>query len=240
MKSCIISVVLLCFLLAGYAQKSITPIDNEYLLVGTLSDYMGRQKYKKAEKRVDKYYQSEKKLCMSIDSIFKTSYPDLSLSAEKNVISMKYEFQLYSESLVKDIEKFYNYQPSPTKIYSGEADYKTLNLDSLTKTEDFVATYFDTVYTGRLKPGVFKTEHQKLSFITGAYVRFGWYNDSLNYISVPNSVSKVKMLDILLRDVGCSNVKYEIKKGYIPVGHTVYFNPTNKLKSYFEAYKNLR
>ncbi len=237
MKRIYLMFFLLSIIQLSNGQNSILKIDHDYFLVGTLSDYMGREKYKKIEKRVDVYYQSEKKMCLLIDSIFRPTYPDLVFSAEKNETTLKDEFELYSESLARNIEKFYNYEPSGRKEYSGEADFETLNIDSLTKTKDFSTIYFDTIYTGKLKLDIFKTELQKISFIVGAYIRFGDYINSKYQISIPNSASKVSVLVKLLKDIGCSDVKYEIKNKYIPVGHTVFFYPTDGLKTYFDKYQ---
>lgn len=233
-------VLFLILALFGFAQTTENiDLDNDYFLVGTLSDYMGREKYSKIENRVDKYYQSEKTLYFAIDSIFKETYPDLKLSTEKNETVMEDVFQLHSESLAQQIELFYYYKPSGTGTYRGELNFKELNLDSLFNTTDFYTEYYDTIYTGRLKPDMFETERQKLSFITGAFVRFGGSNDSTYYIRVPNSVSKVKVLEQLLIETGCTKVAYIIKK-YIPVQHIVNFTPTEKLKSYFMKYSNFK
>lgn len=221
-------------------KKEKISIDNDYFLIGTLSDYMGREKYKNVSERVDKYSQSERQLCLAIDSIFKNSFPDLEFSSSTNKISKKDEFELHSKLLAEKIETFYSYKPSGRMAYNGQTEFEKLNLDSLTKTSDFYTTNFDTIYTGSLKLDVFKTENQKVSFVTGAYVRFGWQTDSIFHIRVFNSASKVRILNDLLKELGCTNVDYEIKKGYIPTGHTVSFIPTKQLNDYFEKYKKLK
>lgn len=226
--------------LLGCDKKEKIAIDNDYFLIGTLSDYMGREKYEKVIDRVDKYAQSEKKLCQTMDSIFKKTYPDLEYSSSVHNISKKDEFELHSKGLSERIESFYSYKASGRMAYNGQDEFEKLNLDSLTKTTDFYLTHFDTIYTGSLKLDVFETQKQKMSFITGAYVRYGWHTDSLYNISVSNSVSKVRILNELLKDVGCTNVEYVIKKGYIPTGHTVSFFPTEQLNDYFEKYSNLK
>lgn len=221
-------------------KKEKISLDNDYFLIGTLSDYMGREKYKNVSERVDKYTQSEKQLCLSIDSIFRNSYTDLEFSSSVHKISKENEFELHSKTLAERIESFYSYKPSGRMAYNGQTEIEKLNLDSLTKTPDFYTTNFDTIYTGSLKLNVFTTENQKVSFITGAYVRFGWQTDSLYHIRVFNSVSKVRILNDLLKELGCTNIDYEIKKGYIPTGHTVSFIPTKLLNEYFEKYKKLK
>lgn len=238
MKNLIVLIIVLT--LSSCDMKDKNSIDYDYFLIGTLSDYMGREKYQTVEDRVDKYSQSEQQLCMTIDSIFKNSYPDLEINSSVHKISKKNEFELHSKTLAERIESFYSYKASGRMAYHGQDDFKNLNIDSLTKTPDFYSTNFDTIYTGRLKLNVFETEKQKLSFITGAYVRYGWRTDSLYHIRVFNSISKVRILNELLKDEGCTNVDYEIKKGYIPTGHTVHFIPTEQLNDYFKRYIKLK
>lgn len=238
MKNIILLILVLSFF--GCDRQENISIENDYFLVGTLSDYMGREKYKKVEERVDKYSQSKKQLCLAIDSIFKTSNPDIEFSSSVHKISKRDEFELHSKTLTEKIESFYSYKPSGRMVYNGEEEFEKLNLDSLTEIPDFYSTYFDTIYTGSLKINVFETEKQKVSFVTGAYVRYGWNTDSLYQIRVFNSVSKVRILNDLLKELGCDNVDYEIKKGYIPTGHTVSFIPTDQLKDYFEKYIKLK
>lgn len=237
MKNLLTLTLVLSLLSCNQTDK--TSINNDYFLIGTLSDYMGREKYEKVEDRVDKYYQSEKQLCLTIDSIFKNSYPDLEFSSSVHKISKKNEFELYSKGVAEKIDSFYSYKASGRMAYNGQVEIEKLNLDSLTRTPNFLSTYFDTIYTGRLKSNVFETEKQKLSFITGAYVRYGWNTDSLYHIRVSNSISKVRILNELLKDVGCTNVDYEIRRN-IPTGHTVTFIPTEQLYDYFEKYIKLK
>jgi hypothetical protein len=221
-------------------KKEKTSIDNEYFLIGTLRDYMGREKYEEEIERVDEYYQSEKKLCLAIDSIFKKKYPDLVFSSSVHKISKKDEYRLYSKKLAKKIESFYNYKYSGRGIAKKFIDFDSMNLDSLMNNMgDFFEKNYDTIYVGNLKLKLFETEKQKLSFITGAYVRYGSQVDSLYRIKVFNSSSKVKVLEELLKDIGCTKVEYDIEQS-IPMGHTVSFIPTSKLIGYFEKHEKLK
>ena len=61
-------------------KKEKISLDNDYFLIGTLSDYMGREKYKNVSERVDKYSQSERQLCCKLPQ-----NPD-SLKVDKKVI----------------------------------------------------------------------------------------------------------------------------------------------------------
>ncbi|MDP4204338.1 MAG: hypothetical protein Q8861_16790, partial [Bacteroidota bacterium] len=205
----------------------------------TLNDYMGRDKYSEVANRVDEYYPNEKPLVSLLDSIYKNSYPDLALSTSPQTGRL----ELRSTLLAQKANDFYDFQSSGRGTYCGKADFKTLNLDSLAKTPDFRSKYFESVYTGRMKDDIFTRNSERFSFIAGAYIRFGGKKDSLYYISIPNSTSKVNALTEQLKYLKCTNVNYIIKKDYIPCGHTVYFTPTEELKNYLETsyreYKSL-
>jgi len=72
-------------------------------------------------------------------------------------------------------------------------------------------------------------------------MRFGGKKNSLYYISIPNSISKVGVVTEQLKELECSNIEYIMLKDHIPAGHIVYFTPTDKLKNYLELYtKHLR
>ncbi|WP_248724105.1 hypothetical protein [Seonamhaeicola sp. ML3] len=235
------NIILLLIILTplSYNLNEKPKIDNDYFLIGTLRDYMGREKYKDIEERVDKYYKSEKKLCNSIDSMFKNKYTDLKLSSLKYKVSKQRVFELHSKTLCKRIESFYTYEPSGRGTFTGDMAFKKINFDTIADLPNFIKTHYDTIYQGNLRPEKFNTEIQKLSFVTGAYVRYGWKKDSLYQISVANSTSKVKLLDTLLKELGCDDVNYEMRMA-IPASHKVSFKPTNQLKAYFKAYKPLK
>jgi len=224
-------------------------IDKEYFLLGTLSDYMGREKYPKINERVDQYqangnpqgdvileqyYAKEKSIASYILNTFKSKYSDL----QTTTIKTTKRLEILSKSLSSKIEKFYTYKYSGRKTSKGNKNLAQLKLEFETKTKDFYTKNFDSIYTGSLKKNIFKNDLQKLSFLTGAYLRFGGYNDSVCYISVSNSTSKIRVSADLLKELKCSNIEYKINKGSIPVGHIVYFQPTDELKRYFETFKN--
>ncbi|GAT62824.1 hypothetical protein [Paludibacter jiangxiensis] len=214
-----------------FGQSSDIKINNDYFLLGTLNDYMGRDKYSEVANRVDEYYPNEKPLVSVLDSIYKNSYPDLALATSPQTGRL----ELRSTLLSQKINDFYDFQPSGRGTYCGKADFKTLNLDSLAKTPDFHSKYFESVYTGSVKTDIFTSDSERFSFIAGAYIRFGGKKDSLYYISISNSTSKVKVLAEQLKYLKCTNVDYVIKKDYIPCGHTVYFTPTEELRNYLET-----
>ncbi|MTK52638.1 hypothetical protein [Paludibacter sp.] len=214
-----------------FGQSYDIKINNDYFLLGTLNDYMGRDKYSAVTNRVDEYYPNEQSLVSYLDSIFQNSYPDLAPSKSPKTGRL----ELRSTLLAQKMNDFYDFQSSGRGIYCGKADFNTLELDSLAKTPDFRSKYFESVYTGRVKADIFTSDSERFSFIVGAFIRFGGKKDSLYYISIPNSVSKVNVLAEQLKYLKCTNVNYIIKKDYIPCSHTVYFTPTEELKNYLET-----
>ena len=235
MKKSTVTLLLLSSIAISYSQESSTNIDDMCFLVGTLNDYMGREKYKNIESRVDEYYKSDSLLALFIDSIFKDTYSDLKFDIAKKTGRL----ELHSKLLTEKIDEYYTYKPSGRMSYCGEVDLRTLNLDSLTKTKDFYATNFDTIYTGRLKTNIFKNDLQRLSFLTGVCVRFMESNDTISCVRIYNSVSKAKVFANTLKELGCRNVEYKLEKK-IPVNHIVYFSPTDELKKYIDEYMYLR
>lgn len=213
-------------------QSSNVKLNDDYFLLGTLNDYMGRDKYKEVGNLVSGYCQSDRALVFFLDSVFKKQYPDLKVMQLTKGI---YRFKIEAPGLAQKMNDCYSFSPSGRLVYSGKEDLNTLNLDSITKTKDYLTKYCEPIYTESIKEDVFKNDTQRLSFLAGAYTRFGGKNDSLYFISIPNSTSKVKVATELLKALKCTHVEYITKANYIPAGHTVYFKPTEELKRYFEA-----
>ena len=66
---------------------------------------------------------------MTIDSIFKNSYPELEISSSVNKISKKNEFELNYKALAKKNESFYSYKASGRMAYHGHTcSIQKLNL----------------------------------------------------------------------------------------------------------------
>lgn len=72
----------------------------------------------------------------------------------------------------------------------------------------------------------------KLAYLAGAYFRYG-RNSSFSFA---NSYKKAELVVRLLSDVGCKLPEIKSSEGTIPVNNIVYFEPTNELTEWFEAY----
>ena len=83
--------VLLVLMCNGQSKE--VKIDYDYFLLGTLGDYMGREKYLKTINRVDDYYKKDKSLVLFLDSLFRYKYPDLRLATKKKYRSFRVGIQ---------------------------------------------------------------------------------------------------------------------------------------------------
>jgi hypothetical protein len=150
---------------------------------------------------VDGYFPNEKSLALLINSLFTNEFSDLRMvdkGCEGRCIN------LYSPSLSKIIDGYFEYRPGSAKT-----------------------VFMDTIYVGYHKVEKLQTDKQKLSFLAGALLRDGYKTESEGWVlSMPNSISKAKLCVELLKEFGCKNVEYDILKDYIPVGHKIHFEPS--------------
>ncbi|MDR2953690.1 MAG: hypothetical protein LBV43_01245 [Prevotella sp.] len=195
----------------AFGQLDLSNFDKESFLIGTLDDYMGRQQTFTASvdsfdfQKVDIYAQSEKGIALLIDSLFKDEYNDLYITNNNAPKGIK----LYSKPLAAKVNEYYNF-----------------------KSTGGFTMYGDTVYTGYLIPEKFSTESRKLSFLAGAFLRSGGkFENGTYYITIPNSPSKARVCANLLKEMGCTDVSYEMLPNYIPVGHWVYFRPSQEVEN---------
>lgn len=194
------------------AQFNSNKYDKLFFLLGSVDDYMGYERTFNAAsdsfcfQRVDIYYQEELKTALFINSLFSREYTDIYLVNNGTSKGIK----IYSKALSSEIDKYLNYTSSSIWTLKG-----------------------DTVYYGKMKNEVFKTHKQKSSYLLGVFLRYGGFKpmaDGRYSLGMSNSPNKASACTQLLKDLGCKNVEYEIKKGYIPVPHMVYFEPNIAVK----------
>ncbi len=207
MRQLLISTII--FILINNITYSQT-LDTEFFLLGTLSDYMGRQKDNKDTNTIEQYNIDEKLLADTLYLLLKREHSDVQLNETEcnwNVLT--------SVNLKNKIETYYDYYPTV----------------SLTMT-------YDTIYAGKLKSKIFNNENQKYSFLLGAYLRYGLYNDNFCTYYFGNSISKANIIYELLKELKCTDVTYKINKR-IPAGHVVKFKPNATLNKILQEYRHL-
>lgn len=209
------------------AQFDSKKYDKEYFLLGTLNEYLGYQRtFTNGDdfyyQRIDIMSKDELKHTLFIDSLFGLDYPDISVVNNGAPMGIK----MYSPTLSQKIDEYYNYEAGSISTIES-----------------------DTVYVGQLKYERFTTEKQKLSFLLGAYLRFGRdieetnrtikFLKSANYlnvdkpyenvsylISLPNARTKAELCEKILRELECENVEYIRMSDRIPAGNLVLFKPS--------------
>ncbi|HLN21021.1 MAG TPA: hypothetical protein VK213_08020 [Bacteroidales bacterium] len=182
-------------------------------ILGTLDDYMGRALYPEVENRIDRFYDYEYPLIQKLDSLINPLVSDY----ERRLGKDSPNFLIFSKQLTFLINRNYNY------------------IDSHSRTMNH-----DTVYYGVLRNNLFDSDLKKISFLTGAYIRYGNKTGNLYSISLSNSVSKIKTCEVFLKDLGCKEVVYTISENTRPTGVRVTFHPTELLLRYFSNYFYLR
>jgi len=209
----LIILTLFVFITPGVnGQQIVNREDFEYFLIGTLSDYMGREKYPEVYGKIDGYTPREKALVDYLDSSINLIYSDLDYSIEEN----ERGFKLTSDSLYEIVESFYVYEPGFSRTLSG-----------------------DTIYRGRINSELLRSKEEKFLFLCGVYVRFGVPNDTGYSIVIHNSLSKIKLCMDLVEELGFTQIKYEIKET-IPTAHILQFQPTQEFEDYLSPFIDLR
>lgn len=192
----------------SYAQD----IDSKFLLLGSLSDYMGRRCEKFTDtSEVERFNKIEKLLADTISKLLSVRYSDLTLDTTEFGIR-----NLGSVNLNEDVNQFYDFFPSGAYTMRG-----------------------DTVFYGKLRANIFENEDQVYSFLLGAYLRFGFNNGNSYFYFLGNSLSKASIIVGLLNQLKCADVVYTVDKESIPNGHAISFIPTGKLKDILDSYAGI-
>lgn len=223
--------VILAFLfcsLSAKAQFDDKKYEKESFLVGLLNEYMGYKRifvpesegyhydyYEKVETFTDRYAPH---FALFIDSLFSEEYPDIYFMGSKAVT-------VYSSTLSKVIDNYYEWKPSQ---FEGR---DTAGM----KSEFAWLMHKETLtYTGLLQKDAFETMKQKLSYIMGAYLRFGGVNSEdeggMYKLFMPNAPYKAEICADLLKESGFENVVYTFIEGNIPTPHIVTFDAPENLE----------
>jgi hypothetical protein len=215
-------------------------LDKDYFLLGTLSDYLGRQKTYKDDDFIDSYYEGETSLISYIMKIYSGESPEFAVEKSQNPYSSVIDI-LKSKKIAEKMNSFYNFKndggfrmdPSVYKLKAKEFRKRLDDFDKSTEPKD-------TVYVGTIKATIFKTNLQKISFIIGIYSRYGEPNETRYCIRMFNSTSKYNICVVILKQLKCKNIETKIKDNIIPAHQLVYFKPSRELKKYLDEYKFLR
>ncbi len=190
--------------LQGEKLETAAPaIDTTFLILGAISDYMGRKVNLKSTDVVDRFFAYEEAL---YDFIVNHSGYEVELSQKERHV------RLLSEALAKKINSFYKFEKGGKSSKDGINWAGTMD--------------------GTFKENVLRTPSQKLSYVVGAYARYGEdLGNDIYKIELANSSEKAKVIVDLLNDLGCSHIYFYRNPTLIPVQTKVYFRPTESIKN---------
>lgn len=210
------------------AQFDNKKYDKESFVVGLLNEYMGYKRIFVPESegyhydflaKVESFpFKYAPNYALFIDSLFSPAYPDIYFMGSKGVT-------VYSPTLSKVIDTYYEWKPS-----------KFQGRDTVGMKPSFVwLMHKETLtYTGVLQKEAFETMKQKLSYIMGAYLRFGGTNSENEggkyRLFMPNAAYKAEACAELLKQSGFKNVVYTFIEGNIPTPHIVTFDASENLE----------
>ncbi len=198
-----LTIILLLASFNSFAQPKITSFNFKYFILGTLSDYGGREYYSSISNRVDFYYLYEKPLSDFIDSVVKKN------GIKQKMITTERRIYIKSRTFAKELNSYFDFKSNSTKILIKKNNW-------------------EKCYSGYLKEGIFDDSSKIYSFILGAYIRHGKATDSIYMIDVANSLTICETSLKLLQLIGCKEVSIKSTES-LPTSVIVYFKPTKKL-----------
>ncbi|WP_293307718.1 hypothetical protein [Pedobacter sp. UBA5917] len=145
-----------------------------------------------------------------------------------------------SRKYVNNEGQFDRYDPYEKllKKYIDSVVKKAFNISLIDKGDHYVSEEMtrrmDAFYQGdRLKDGIlYSSAENKLSFLTGVYLRYGEkINNNLYKIWLRNSAKHLNCYEIL-KQLGCTHIYYKHLNN-IPASDFLYFEATPIIKKYF-------
>jgi len=204
-------------------------IDLTYFTLGLVSDYYGRT-IVKADKleltKVDRFHETQIEIMDLLDSLINE---ENKLRDKENRITKKrvrvkepnctncHEFfDYYSKELSADLNSKYNFK------FAHSWDMKDRKM-----------------YRGRIKISDFKTDTQRLSFLSGAYLTSGTKEGDIFSYHLANSVEKFDLIVKSLKKLDCEVKDVKMDSG-TPATQNVSFIPSDKLRLELDKYHGLK
>ena len=227
----ILTLLLVILTSISYSQE----YDLTYYFVGFMSDYMGRQISKGAgenDYKIDDFFhQYNLHNLYRLDTLLKTNnknnkkieYTIMKRKEIKNCSNCDEFFDLFSKRLSRNINRFYSFKKDK------------LNSDKHIKR-----------YNGSLKSFKIKLANRKkqLSYLAGAFYRYGNIDSTGYYFKFSNSFYKKEMVKWLLYKYDCNILKEfnnQIEGLYIaPTIEIIFIEPSNEIKKIFDNELNIK
>lgn len=204
-------------------------IDLTYFTLGLVSDYYGRTivKSDKLEStKIDRFHETQIDIMDLLDSLINE---ENKLRDKENRITKKRTrvkeanctncneyFDYYSKELSTDLNSNYNFK------FAHSWDMKDRKM-----------------YRGRIKISDFRSDLQRLSFLSGAYLTSGTKEGDVFIYHLANSVEKFDLIVKSLKKLDCEIKDLKVENG-TPASQKVYFIPSDKLRLELAKYDGLK
>lgn len=211
MKQFTLILIILFSFSPNFGQK----LNKTYYLLGTLSDYMGRNYQKNNPSQWCYIMTLHESRMREIKRIEEVTGLKFKKGEKKDNCSNCHEFyKLNSYFNARRINRFYKFKKGMGKglsgfeFYSGELICKKLNKASETK---------------------------QLSFLAGLFLTCGTKEGDVYKINLANSPWRFECVKQLLKILGAEITSEEMTKNTIPIAYYITFKPTEKLKAVIET-----
>ncbi|WP_157547634.1 hypothetical protein [Hymenobacter sp. DG25A] len=162
--------------------------------------------------RIDSFYQDEQPLIDVLGTMLRSDHYAFKLAPNYQANCLNcHEFTiLTSPRLAAQLNSSYRFQ----RIGWDEDENKT--------------------YMGQLSKPRLYNDQARLSFVAGAYARYGSHQADSFFISLANSTSKYSLLLKSLKQLGQEQIVANMRPG-VPVSQRIAFVPEGKLRQYLQA-----
>jgi len=208
-----------CAYSLGCPMSSATPIAVQtlFFILGSLDEYGGRAIIENGH-RVERFYANEKAVANTFKTYLRTLAQEhhLDPSIETEIEEDAGGIVFHSQALTALIDGCYSF------------DFATSGYMAVGPAPRRVDAYISRAVFERAD------REAKLSFLSGAYVRYG--EGSL--FRLANSRHKAEIIKELLEECGCSHVELiHANAGYIPAVFEVRFRPSAELRAWLSTFR---
>jgi hypothetical protein len=183
-------------------------LSTSYLILGLLDEYSGHSVPPKMPEFIESFYASETKASEVFEKHLEIIRHEYGINTNiKREISDGGHIQFYNVQLANLINSFY--KSSKREGISGPVFF--ISKDKFT----------------------LATRGEKLSYLAGAYCRYG----DGNAFHFANAENKIEVIVNLLKEFGCSDVNFSTSPpDYIPTSFTITFQPTAETNDWFSRF----
>jgi hypothetical protein len=204
-------------------------IDLSYFALGLVNDYLGRALVKSDKldvTMVDRFHESEIVLMDFLDSLISE---ENNVRKENDLITPKRARE--NEINCGNCSQFFTYYSG--YVAAGVNEKYRFRFDRSWDEKN------RKVYRGTLKIRAIKSETQHMSFLLGAFVRFGASDGGLIVYNLANSSSKIDAIIRSLKKLDCEIVDVRVVEG-TPTQRKISTKPSEKLISELAQYLALK